>query len=142
MSINKVFLIGYSCGDPTVRYSGDIGVANINLAVRRRSAKKDDPDKQTTDFIRCVAFGKTAEIVESYVKKGSRISVVGRIQTGSYNNKEGQKVYTTDVVIEELEFLDSKKSDEEQVHSTPKRKANSDFINVPDDDGDGELPFN
>lgn len=85
-----------------------MAIARYTLAVDRRFVKRDDPNAQTADFIGCVAFGKAGEFAERYLKKGTKICVTGRIQTGSYTNKDGQKVYTTDVVIEDQEFAESK----------------------------------
>jgi len=112
--MNKVMLMGRLTKDPEVRYSqgeNPMAVARYSLAVDRRGAKKDG--EQTADFINCVAFGKSGEFAEKYLHKGTKIVVIGRIQTGSYTNKEGQKVYTTDVVVEETEFAESKKAEGE-----------------------------
>ncbi len=106
--MNKVILLGRLARDPDIRYSqgeNPMAIARYSLAVDRRF-KRDD--EQTADFISCVAFGKSAEFAEKYLKKGTKICVTGRIQTGSYTNKEGNKVYTTDVVVEEQEFAESK----------------------------------
>ena len=107
--MNKVILMGRLTRDPDVRYSsGDnaMAIARYTLAVDRRF--KRNGDEQTADFINCVAFGKSGEFAEKYLKKGTKIVVSGRIQTGSYTNKEGQKVYTTEVVAEDQEFAESK----------------------------------
>ena len=106
--MNKVILMGRLTRDPEVRYSqGEraMAIARYTLAVDRRYRKAG---KAETDFISCVSFGKNAEFAEKYLKKGLKILVSGRIQTGSYVNKDGQKVYTTDVVVEDQEFADSK----------------------------------
>ena len=106
--MNKVILMGRLTRDPEVRYSGGdnaTAVARYSLAVDRRFKRDNEP---SADFINCVGFGKTAEFAEKYFRKGMRICVVGRIQTGSYTNRDGQKVYTTDVVVEEQEFAESK----------------------------------
>ena len=110
--MNKVVLMGRLTRDPDVRYSQgqngeQMAIARYTLAVDRRFAKKDGND-QTADFISCVAFGKQGEFAEKYLKQGTKIAITGRLQSGSYTNKEGQKVYTTDVVIEEQEFAESK----------------------------------
>lgn len=108
--MNKVILMGRLTKDPEVRYSQgeqSTAIARYTIAVDRRF--KRDGDDQTADFIGCVAFGKAAEFAEKYFKKGTKIAVTGRIQTGSYTNKDGQKVYTTDVVVEDQEFAESKK---------------------------------
>ena len=114
-------------------------IARYTLAVDRRAKHGE----QSADFISCVAFGKNGEFAEKYLKKGTKIIVTGRIQTGSYKNKDGQTVYTTDVVVEECEFAESKK-DAEQSPSAPASKPNVDangFMYI-DDIAQGELPFN
>lgn len=106
--MNKVILMGRLTRDPEVRYSSGekaLAVARYTLAVGRRYLKGGEP---AADFISCVSFGKTAEFAEKYFRQGIRITVCGRIQTGSYINKEGQKIYTTDVVVEEQEFAQTK----------------------------------
>ncbi len=108
--MNKVILMGRLTRDPDVRYSqgeNSMAIARYTLAVDRRF-KRDNQDGQTADFIGCVAFGRAGEFAEKYFRKGTKIAVTGRIQTGSYTNKDGQKVYTTDVVVEEQEFAESK----------------------------------
>lgn len=109
--MNKVFLLGRLTRDPDIRYSqsleGGTTVARYSLAVDRIH-KSDDSD--SADFINCVCFGKSAEFVEKYLHKGDKIAVVGRIQTGNYTNKDGQKIYTTDVVVESHEFAQTKLS--------------------------------
>lgn len=110
--MNKVILTGRLTRDPDVRYTtaeNPQAVARYTLAVDRRFKREG---QQTADFIPCIAFGKQGEFANKYLRQGIKISVVGRIQTGSYTNREGQKVYTTDVVIEEQEFAESKKSAE------------------------------
>ena len=110
--MNKVILLGRLTRDPDVKYSqgeNQMAVARYTIAVDRRfSRKNNDPDAQTADFISCVAFGKTGEFAEKYLRKGTKIVVEGRLQTGSYVNKDGVKVYTTDVVVENTEFAESK----------------------------------
>ena len=134
--------------DPEVRYSqGDqaTAVARYTLAVDRRFRR--DNDQQTADFIGCVAFGKLGEFAEKYLRKGTKVVVTGRIQTGSYTNKDGQKVYTTDVVVEECEFAESKNSGGDNSGFTPSDRpspssaAGDGFMNIPDGI-DEELPFN
>ena len=108
--MNKVILMGRLTRDPEVRYSsGDnqMAIARYSLAVDRRG-RREGNDGQTADFINCVAFGRAGEFAEKYFHKGIKVLVTGRIQTGSYTNKDGQKVYTTDVIIEEQEFAESK----------------------------------
>lgn len=105
---NKVFLMGRLTKDPEIRGEEDKKVSRYSLAVDRKY-KRDG--EESTDFLNCVCFGKSAEFAEKYLKKGTKIVVTGRIQTGSYTNKEGQKVYTTDIIVEEQEFAESKSSD-------------------------------
>ncbi|MBQ9512695.1 MAG: single-stranded DNA-binding protein [Lachnospiraceae bacterium] len=148
--MNKVVLMGRLTRDPDVRYSqgeNASAIARYTLAVDRRFAKRDDPNAQTADFISCVAFGKAGEFAEKYFRKGTKIVVSGRIQTGSYTNKEGVKVYTTDVVAEEQEFAESKNSQGGATYSAPEDGGApgpapaSGFMNVPDGIEE-ELPFN
>ena len=144
--MNKVILMGRLTRDPEIRYSqneNSSAIARFTIAVDRRFKRQGD--EQTADFINCVAFGKTAEFVENYLKQGTKVVGCGRIQTGSYTNKEGQRVYTTDVVIEELEFAESKKSAQQydggSVAQRPELDADADgFVNIPDGLEDG-LPF-
>lgn len=141
--MNKVILMGRLTRDPEVRYAqgnDNMAIARYSLAVDRRFKK--DGDEQTADFINCIAFGKAGEFAEKYFRKGTKIAVVGRIQTGSYTNKDGQKVYTTDVVVEEQEFAESKGSGSTEGTQTAKTPSSSDgFMNIPDGI-DEELPFN
>ena len=142
--MNKVILMGRLTRDPEVRYTqGDntSAVARFSLAVDRRFKKDGD---QTADFINCVAFGKTGEFIEKYGHKGTKFVVEGRIQTGSYTNKDNQKVYTTDVVVEQVEFAESKTSaDGNTTNNTANSNAPTDtsFMDIPDGI-DEELPFN
>ena len=134
--MNKVILTGRLTKDPIVRYSqgeNTMAIAKYTLAVDRKFKK----DEQSADFISCVAFGKAGEFAEKYFKKGTKIAVTGRIQTGSYTSKEGQKVYTTDVVVEEQEFAESKASSE---NSVPTNNANYQFVEIPEG-ADDEVPF-
>ena len=140
--MNKVILMGRLTRDPEVRYTqGDnaMAIARYSLAVDRRFKRDGEPD---ADFINCVAFGKYGEFAEKYLKKGTKIAVVGRIQTGSYTNKDGQKVYTTDVVVEEQEFAESKNSSSSDNNQSAPVNKNTDFMNIPDGIDDTELPFN
>lgn len=150
--MNKVILMGRLTRDPEVRYSqGDssMAIARYTLAVDRRFRRNNDGD-QTADFIGCVAFGRSAEFAEKYFRQGLKIVVTGRIQTGSYTNKDGQKVYTTDVVVEDQEFAESKAASDSyaghyQAAPAPVAAPVSDpgdgFMNIPDGI-DEELPFN
>jgi len=151
--MNKAILMGRLTRDPEVRYSqgeNSTAVARFTLAVDRRFRRNDGG--QDADFIGCVAFGKTAEFVEKYFRQGMKMAAVGRIQTGSYTNKEGQKVYTTDVVIEEVEFAESKNassgstnygqnSGNNDFKPEPSSAMGDGFMNIPDGI-DEELPFN
>ena len=144
--MNRVILLGRLTRDPNISYSqsGDnMAIARFTLAVDRRGKK--DNDQQTADFIGCVCFGRQAEFAEKYLRQGTKIAVTGRIQTGSYTNRDGQKVYTTDVVLDEIEFAESKNSGNTDNYSAPSRPAPSDagdgFMNIPDGI-DEELPFN
>lgn len=144
--MNKAILMGRLTRDPEIRYSqSDNGmtVARYTLAVDRRF-KRDG--EQNADFIGCVVFGKGAEFAEKYLKKGTKIVAIGRIQTGSYTNKDGQKVYTTDVIVEEQEFAESKAASQgdggsNQNSGSNKPTPGDGFMNIPDD-MDEELPFN
>ena len=143
--MNKVFLMGRLTRDPEVRYSqGETAtaVARFTLAVDRRFRRDD----ASADFIGCVAFGKNAEFIEKYFRQGTKALITGRIQTGSYKNRDGQKVYTTDVFVEEIEFAESKKTAESngQSSSCSSRSpapGSDGFMNIPDGIGE-ELPFN
>lgn len=139
--MNKVILIGRLCADPEVRYAqnqNQTAIARYRLAVDRRF-KRDG--EQTADFIPCVAFGKAAEFAEKYLRQGTKIAITGRIQTGSYTNRDGQKVYTTDVVIEEQEFAESKGASGNIEGSEPQSTDPDGFMSLPDGI-DEELPFN
>ncbi|MBQ3514545.1 MAG: single-stranded DNA-binding protein [Lachnospiraceae bacterium] len=146
--MNKVILMGRLTRDPEVRYSqgeNAMAIARYTLAVDRRFAKRDGSNEQTADFIGCVAFGKNAEFAEKYLKQGTKIAITGRIQTGSYTNKDGVKVYTTDVVVEEHEFAESKATGSGDYQAAgrpaPSAAAGDGFISIPNGIED-ELPFN
>ena len=150
--MNKVILMGRLTRDPDVRYSAgenSTAVARYTLAVDRRFHRDGDA---TADFIGCVAFGRQAEFAEKYLRQGTKIAITGRIQTGSYTNREGQKVYTTDVVVEEQEFAESKNAGGNNggysapQHNNPSANTSDlgsadGFMNIPDGI-DEELPFN
>ena len=152
--MNKAVLVGRLTRDPEVRYSqGDntTAVARYTVAVDRRFKRDGEP---TADFIPCVVFGRSAEFAEKYFRQGMRVSVSGRIQTGSYTNKDGMKVYTTEVIVEEQEFAESKNAGGSNggysapQHNNPAPSANTSdlgsadgFMNIPDGI-DEELPFN
>lgn len=147
--MNKVILMGRLTRDPEIRYSQgeqSTAVARFTLAVDRRF--KRDGDQQTADFIGCVAFGRTAEFLERYCHQGTKLVLEGRIQTGSYTNKDGVRVYTTDVVAENVEFAESKaaanNNEGYQASSRPEpvSAAGDGFMNIPDGVEDEGLPFN
>ena len=150
--MNKVILMGRLTRDAEVRYSqGDntMAIARFSLAEDRRVRRdSNSSDEQTADFINCVAFGKTADFLERFGRKGTKFVVEGRIQTGSYTNKDGQRVYTTDVVVENLEFAESKNAAggndggfTPAERPAPSGAAGDGFMNIPDGI-DEELPFN
>ena len=145
--MNKVILMGRLTRDPDVRYSDQSSaVARFTLAVDRRF--KRDGDQQTADFISCVAFGKTGEFIERYCHQGTKLVVEGRIQTGSYTNRDGNKVYTTDVVAENIEFAESKaaaannEGGYQAARPEPSSASGDGFMNIPDGVEDEGLPFN
>ena len=140
--MNKVILMGRLTKDPDIRYtqgSNPICVARYTLAVDRRFHKEGE---QTADFISCVAFGKGAEFAQKYLFKGTKISISGRIQTGSYTRQDGTKVYTTEVVVEEQEFAESKAASKaNEKTETPPPAPEEDFMSIPDGMEQEELPF-
>ena len=147
--MNRVILMGRLTRDPEVRYSqGEraMAVAKYTLAVDRRGRSQEG--QQSADFINCVAFDKAGEFAEKYFRQGMRILVSGRIQTGSYTNKDGVKVYTTDIMVEDQEFADSKNSSSgggSQPANTPGISGSivgDGFMNIPDGVEDEGLPFN
>ena len=151
--MNKVVLVGRLTRDPEVRYSqGDsaTAVARYTVAVDRRFKRDGEP---TADFIPCVVFGRSAEFAEKYFRQGMRVLVSGRIQTGSYTNKEGQRVYTTDIIVDDQEFADSKNSAggngdnggygyQPTSRPAPTSAIGDGFMNIPDGVEDEGLPFN
>ena len=143
--MNKVILMGRLTRDPEVRYSaGDnsMAIARYTLAVDRRF-KRDG--EATADFISCVAFGRAAEFAEKYFRQGIKIAISGRIQTGSYTNREGQKVYTTEIVVNSQEFADSKGAGSGSgsgSSAAPSAPMGDGFMNIPDGVEDEGLPFN
>lgn len=146
--MNKVILMGRLTRDPDVRYTQaaePMAIARYTIAVDRRFQRRDAGDEQTADFISCVAFGRQGEFAEKYLKKGTKIALTGRIQTGSYTNKDGNKVYTTDVVVEEQEFAESKAAAGNAGYTAESRPAPGGasaegFMNIPDTVED-DLPF-
>ena len=159
--MNKVILCGRLTRDPEVRYSQGaepMAIARYTLAVDRRRTRSNDPNEQTADFISIVAFGKAGEFAEKYLKKGTKMLITGRIQTGSYTNKDGVKVYTTEVVVEDQEFAESKNNASNggsfdysansapapasaQTNDSTPAAAGDGFMNIPDGIEE-ELPFN
>ena len=161
--MNKVILMGRLTKDPEVRYTqgeNSTAIARYSLAIDRRGRRSQDGD-QTADFINIIAFGKAAEFAEKYFRQGMRVLVSGRIQTGSYVNKDGQKVYTTDVIVEDQEFADSKNqggdsgfgggsyggnnnrsSYQQGTRPAPSSAIGDGFMNIPDGVEDEGLPFN
>lgn len=145
--MNKVILMGRLTRDPEIRYSqgnDQMAIARYTLAVDRRFNRNGD---QTADFINCVAFGRSAEFAEKYLKQGTKIVATGRIQTGSYTNKDGNKVYTTDVVIEDQEFAESKGSSSSDGGNyqpagrpSPANASAEGFMSIPEGIED-DLPF-
>ena len=144
--MNKVILLGNLTRDPEIRYSQgekQMAVARFSLAVNRRFAKDGETN---ADFLNCTAFGKTAEFVEKYFRQGSRMSLVGRIENNNYTNKNGEKVYSVQIMVEEVEFAERKSAQsnnqtQNQNQPAQENDADDDFMNIPDGIEDG-LPFN
>lgn len=147
--MNKVILMGRLTRDPEIRYAQNENstcIANYTLAVDRRYKRQGD--EQTADFIRCVAMGRGGEFAEKYLHQGTKIVVEGRIQTGSYTNKDGQRVYTTDVMVESQEFAESKAASQQNGNSQPSAPSRPEptqagddgFMNIPDAIEE-EMPF-
>ena len=139
--MNKVILLGRLTRDPDVRYSSgenSAAVARYTLAVDRRFRREGD--SATADFIGCVAFGRQAEFAEKYLRQGTKIAITGRIQTGSYTNREGRKVYTTDVVVEEQEFAESKNAERPREQGVAPQADMDGFMTIPDG-VDEDIPF-
>ncbi|WP_027432030.1 single-stranded DNA-binding protein [Lachnospira multipara] len=146
--MNKTILMGRLTADPEVRYSSGekaTAVARFTLAVNRTYTSEGQPN---ADFIRCIAFGKRGEFAEKYLHKGTKIVLAGHIQTGSYDDKDGKKVYTTDVVVDEMEFAESKsQAEQSQASSAPvaenaSRPAGEEWMPIPDNLDYENLPFN
>ena len=159
--MNKVILMGRLSRDPEVRYSqGEraMAIARYTLAVDRRGRRGGNDDSQTADFIPCVAFDRAGEFAEKYFHQGTKIVVTGRIQTGSYTNRDGQKVYTTEVIVEDQEFAESKNASGSGNYGggsgsydggyrpaerpAPSSAIGDGFMNIPDGVEDEGLPFN
>lgn len=144
--MNKVILMGRLTRDPEVRYSqGErtMTIAKYTLAVDRRGRRSQEGNEQTADFLNCVAFDRAGEFAEKYFRQGMRVLISGRIQTGSYINKDGIKVYTTDIIVDDQEFADSKgAASGGQASSRPEPADADGFVNIPDNLEDDNLPFN
>ena len=144
--MNKVILLGNLTRDPEIRYSQgekQIAIARFSLAVNRRFANDGETN---ADFLNCTAFGKTAEFIEKYFRQGSRMSLVGRIENNNYTNKNGEKVYSVQIMVEEVEFAERKSSQSNNQTQNQNKPAQTnggddDFMNIPDGIEDG-LPFN
>ncbi len=151
--MNRVILMGRLTRDPEIRYAQNdqsMAIARYTLAVDRRGRRDASDGQQTADFISCVAFRQQAEFAEKYLRKGMKIAVTGRIQTGSYTNREGQKVYTTDIIVDEHEFCESKNasasnaggfSQTAEARPAQGESVSDGFMNIPDGI-DEELPWN
>ncbi|WP_368270896.1 single-stranded DNA-binding protein [Enterocloster lavalensis] len=147
--MNRVILMGRLTRDPEVRYSQgerSMAVSRYTLAVDRRGRRNQDNGEQSADFINCVAFDHAGEFAEKYFHQGMRVLVSGRIQTSNYTNKEGKKVYTTDVIVDDQEFADSKgaasNGNQSQDRPVPTNAVGEGFMNIPDGVEDEGLPFN
>ena len=158
--MNRVILMGRLTRDPEVRYSqGErtMAIARYPIAVDRRGRRGQDGNDQSADFIQCVAFDRAGEFAEKYFRQGMRVLVSGRIQTGSYVNRDGQKVYTTDVIVDDQEFADSKgaasdmsgyqnaggyQQPAQAQRPAPSSAIGDGFMNIPDGVEDEGLPFN
>ena len=153
--MNRVILMGRLTRDPEVRYSQgerSMAIARYTLAVDRRGRRNQDSE-QTADFINIVAFDRDGEFAEKYFRQGMRVLISGRIQTGSYTNKEGQRVYTTEVIVDDQEFADSKNANsgggdnsgygyQPTSRPAPSSAIGDGFMNIPDGVEDEGLPFN
>lgn len=145
--MNRVILMGRLTREPNITYSqkDNSSIARFTLAVDRRFSRNNENGEQNADFIGCVCFGKTAEFVEKYLRQGTKVACQGRIQTGSYTNRDGQKVYTTDIVLDDIEFAESKNAQggaPAQTYERPQPSgADAGFMSVPEAI-DEELPFN
>lgn len=147
--MNRVILMGRLTRDPEIRYSQgekSMAIARYTLAVDRRGRRSESGNEQTADFINCVAFDRAGEFAERYFRQGMRVLVQGRIQTGSYTNREGRKVYTTDVIVDDQEFADGKRDGgavgQQAAQGETPSSVGDGFMNIPDDYEDHGLPFN
>ena len=135
--MNKFLAIGRATDEPNIKYNEDLCIARYTLAVDRQFKKEGE---NGADFIKCVAFGKQGVFVEKYLSKGKKIAIEGRIQTGSYENKKGDKVYTTDIIVNSQEFVESKSQEKvtRQAPPQPQPKGDEEFMDI----DDSQLPFN
>ena len=139
--MNKIILMGNLTRDPEIRYSqgeNSLAIARFSLAINRRFAKQGDTE---VDYFNCTAFGKQAEFIEKYFRKGSRMLVSGRVQNDNYTNKNGEKVYSVQIIAEEIEFAERKGSGQTSGGALEPSEASNDFMNIPDGVEEG-LPFN
>lgn len=136
--MNKVFLSGRLTKDPDVRNGNETTITKFTLAVDRKIKKGEE---KKADFINCTVFGNLANVVSNYCKKGTGVNIDGRLQTGSYKNKDGVTVYTTDVIVDNLEFPLSNKDTSNNNNSNTEQNANDSFMNIPNG-YEEELPFN
>lgn len=146
MGFNKIILMGRLTKDPEIRYSqgeNQIAIARFSLAVNRRWKREGEPE---ADFFNCTVFGRQADFVEKYLRKGSQIVISGRVQNDNYTNKEGQKVYSVQIIVEEIDFAESKGASENHTsypagtRPAPAEAAKDGFMTIPE--GEEELPFN
>ena len=142
--MNKVIMLGRLTRDPEIRYSqgsNPTAIANYSLAVNRKFKKDGEPE---ADFFNCTSFGKIAELAEKYLKKGSQVCIVGHMQNDNYTNKDGNKVYSTSIIVEEMDFVGGKQSDSNSKNTSKPNPANASnsFMTIPDNIGDEYLPFN
>lgn len=146
MGFNKIILMGRLTKDPEIRYSqgeNQIAIARFSLAVNRRWKREGEPE---ADFFNCTVFGRQADFVEKYLRKGSQIVISGRVQNDNYTNKEGQKVYSVQIIVEEIDFAESKSASENHTsypagtRPAPGEAAKDGFMTIPE--GEEELPFN
>ena len=137
--MNKVILIGRLTDEPNIKYNEELCIAKYTLAVDRNFKKESE---NGADFIRCIAFNKNGQFAEKYLTKGKKIAIEGRIQTGSYENKKGEKVYTTDIIVNSQEFVESKSQETVTRQAEPKPQPKDDFMDIPDNVDETGLPFN
>ena len=137
--MNKFLAIGRATDEPNIKYNDELCIARYTLAVERNFKKEGE---NGADFIRCVAFGKNGQWAEKYLTKGKKIAIEGRIQTGSYENKKGEKVYTTDIIVNSQEFVESKSQETVTRQAEPKPQPDNEFLEIPDSADESGLPFN